>query len=181
MEQWLWTSVPRNPKVPQPQSRGSTVRLQCLPKVLGHPCSGRNFLPPSFFAAKITILSPLPPSYNVESIAEALIYLERHHFPLQCYLYHLHTTLLYGGGNLLFVYMWAGVLRATRTKTVENHCSRLCLHLYRIKTCPLQMLSELVVYLLERLGLQSLVLYRCCIRGVDTSCKMERPGHLSRG
>ena len=29
------------------------------------------FYPPSFFAAKITIVSSLPPLYNVESIAEA--------------------------------------------------------------------------------------------------------------
>ena len=45
----------------------------------------------------MTILSPLPSSYNVELIAEALSYLERHHFSLQCYSYHLQTTLLYGG------------------------------------------------------------------------------------
>ena len=54
-----------------------------------------------FFAAKITIVSPLPPLYNVESIAEALSYLERHNFPIQCYLYHLHTTLFYGGGDFV--------------------------------------------------------------------------------
>ena len=59
------------------------------------------FYPRPFSAAKITIVSPLPPLYNVESIAEALSYLERHHFPLQCYLYHLHTTLFYGGGDFV--------------------------------------------------------------------------------
>ena len=53
------------------------------------------------FAAKMTIVSPLPPSYNIESIAEALCYLERHHFSLQYYSYHLQTTLLYGGGDFV--------------------------------------------------------------------------------
>ena len=59
------------------------------------------FYPRPFFAAKITIVSPLPPLYNVESIAEALSYLERHNFLLQCYLYHLHTTLFYGGRDFI--------------------------------------------------------------------------------
>ena len=59
------------------------------------------FHPRPFFAAKITIMIPLPPLYNVESIAEALSYLERHHFSLQCYLYHLQTTLFYGGGDFV--------------------------------------------------------------------------------
>ena len=54
-----------------------------------------------FFAAKITTVSSLPPLNNIESIAEALSYLERHNFPLQCYLYHLHTTLFYGGGDFV--------------------------------------------------------------------------------
>ena len=70
-------------------------------KSLEHPCSGRNFLPPPFFAAKIAIVSPLPPLYNVEAIAEAHSYLERHHFSLHCYLYHLETTLFYGGGDFV--------------------------------------------------------------------------------
>ena len=59
------------------------------------------FYPHPFFAAKITIVSPLPPLYNIELIAEALSYLERHHFPLQCYLYHLHATLFYRGGDFV--------------------------------------------------------------------------------
>ena len=59
------------------------------------------FYPRSFFAAKITIVNPLPPLYNVEWIAEALSYLEKHNFPLQCNLYHLHTTLFYGGGDFV--------------------------------------------------------------------------------
>ena len=59
------------------------------------------FYPRPFFAAKMTVVSPLPPLYNVESIAEALSYLERHHFSLQCYLYHLQTTLFYGGGDFV--------------------------------------------------------------------------------
>ena len=59
------------------------------------------FYPRPFFAAKITIVSPLPPLYNVESIAEALSYLERHHFSLQCYLYPLGTTLFYGEGDFV--------------------------------------------------------------------------------
>ena len=49
-------------------------------------------------------MSPLPPLYNVESIAEAFSYLERHHFSLQCCLYHLQTKLFYGEGILLVVY-----------------------------------------------------------------------------
>ena len=57
------------------------------------------FHPRPVFAAKRTIVSPFPPLCNVKSIAEALSYLERHHFPLQCYLYHLHTTLFHGGGG----------------------------------------------------------------------------------
>ena len=59
------------------------------------------FYPRPFFAAKINIVSPLSPLCNVESIAEALSYLERHNVPLQCYLYHLHTTLFYGGGGFV--------------------------------------------------------------------------------
>ena len=59
------------------------------------------FYPCPFFAAKIVIASPLPPLYNVESIAEALSYLERHHFSLQCYLYHLETTVFYGGEDFV--------------------------------------------------------------------------------
>ena len=59
------------------------------------------FYPCPFFAAKLTIVSPLPPLYNAESIAEALSYLERHNFLLQCYLYYLHTTLFYGVGDFV--------------------------------------------------------------------------------
>ena len=59
------------------------------------------FYPRPFFAAKITIASSLPPLCNIESIAEALSSLERLPFPLQCYLYHLHTTLFYGGGDFV--------------------------------------------------------------------------------
>ena len=59
------------------------------------------FYPRPFFAAKVTIVNPLPPLYNVEWIAEALSYLEIHNFPLQCYLYHLHTTLFYGGEDFV--------------------------------------------------------------------------------
>ena len=69
-----------------------------LPKA--HAVAG-SFYPRPFFAAKITIVSPLPPLYNVEWIVEALSYLERHNFPLQCYLYHLHTTLFHGGGDFI--------------------------------------------------------------------------------
>jgi len=58
------------------------------------------FHPRPIFAAEMTIVSPLPPSYNVESIAEVLSYLERYHFSLQCYAYHLQTTLLSGEGIL---------------------------------------------------------------------------------
>ena len=65
-----------------------------------HAVVGIFYLRP-FFAAKITIVSPLPPLYTVEWIAEALSYLERHNVPLQCYLYHLHTTLFYGGGDFV--------------------------------------------------------------------------------
>ena len=59
------------------------------------------FYPRPFFAAKITIVTPLPPLDNVEWIAKDLSHLERHNFPLQCYFYHLHTTLFYGGGDFL--------------------------------------------------------------------------------
>ena len=52
------------------------------------------FYPRPFVAAEMTSVSPLPPSYNVELIAEALSYLERFHFSLQCHLYYLQTTLL---------------------------------------------------------------------------------------
>ena len=40
---------------------GSEYTYNVCQKSLEHPCSGRNFLPPSFFAAKITNVSPLPP------------------------------------------------------------------------------------------------------------------------
>ena len=59
------------------------------------------FYPRPFFAAKIAIVSPLLPLYNVESIAEALSNLERHNFPLQCHLYNLHTLLFYEGGDFV--------------------------------------------------------------------------------
>ena len=59
------------------------------------------FYPRPFCAAKLTIVSHLSPLYNVEWIAEARSYLERHNFPLQRYLYHLHTTLSYGGGDFV--------------------------------------------------------------------------------
>ena len=59
------------------------------------------FHPRLILTAEMAIVSPLPPRYNVESIAEALTYLERHHFSLQCYSYHLQTTLLYGGGDFV--------------------------------------------------------------------------------
>ena len=36
----------------------------------------RIFQPRPIFAAEMTIVSPLPPSYNVESITEALSYLD---------------------------------------------------------------------------------------------------------
>ena len=45
------------------------------------------------------IFHTLPPSYNVESIAEALSFLERHHFSIQCNSYHLQATLSNGGGD----------------------------------------------------------------------------------
>ena len=89
-------------------------------KSLEHPCSGRNFQPRPFFAPKITIVSPLPPLCNVETIAEALSYLERHSFFFQCYLYHLHTTLFYGEGILLFVYC---IHHRTYSKTCDRHCT----------------------------------------------------------
>ena len=79
------------------------------------------FYPRPFFAAKLTIVSPLPPLYNVESIAEALSCLERHHFPLQCCLYHLHTTLFYGGGD--FVVRLRHKSRELFPKTFGRHCS----------------------------------------------------------
>ena len=59
------------------------------------------FHPRPIFAAEMTIVSSLPPSYNVESIDEALSYLGKHHFSLQCYSYHLQTTLLYGLGDFV--------------------------------------------------------------------------------
>ena len=59
------------------------------------------FYPRPFCAANITVVSPLPPLYNVESIAKALSYLERHRFSLQCYSYHLPTTLFFGGGDFV--------------------------------------------------------------------------------
>ena len=46
-------------------------------------------------------MSPLPPLYNAELMAEALSYLGRHHFPLHCYSHHLQTTLFYGGGDFV--------------------------------------------------------------------------------
>ena len=56
------------------------------------------FHPRPIFAAEMTIVSPLPPSYNAESIAEALSYLEKHHFSL-----HLQIALLYGEGDSVFL------------------------------------------------------------------------------
>ena len=55
------------------------------------------FHPRPIFAAEMTIVSSLPPSFHVKSIAEALSYLERLNFSLQCYSYPPSTTLLYGG------------------------------------------------------------------------------------
>ena len=49
----------------------------------------------------MTILSPLPPSHNVELIAEALSFLEKYHFPLKSYSYHLQTTLFNGGDDFV--------------------------------------------------------------------------------
>ena len=69
------------------------------------PCSTHAvvgiFYPLPFFDEKITIVGPLPRLYSVESIAKALSYLEKHHFSLQCYLYHFHTTLFYGGWDFV--------------------------------------------------------------------------------
>ena len=70
-------------------------------KSLEHPYSVKNFPPLSYFRCINDNCEPLPPSYNVESIAEAHSYLERQHFFLQCYSYHLQTTLLYGGGDFV--------------------------------------------------------------------------------
>ena len=63
--------------------------------VLGifHPCP--------IFTAEMTMVSPLPSSYNVELIAEALSFMERYHFSLQSYSYHLQTALFNGGGNFV--------------------------------------------------------------------------------
>ena len=58
------------------------------------------FHPRPIFASEMTIVSPLPPSYSVESIAEALSYFGRHFF-LQCYWYHLQTTLFHGGDDFV--------------------------------------------------------------------------------
>ena len=74
---------------------------------LEHACIGRNFLPPSFFAAK--------------TIAEALSYLESHHFSLQCYLYHLQTTLFYGGGD--FVVRLQRKNHRKCSKSFGRHCT----------------------------------------------------------
>ena len=60
------------------------------------------FQPCPIFAAAMTIVSLLPPSYNVKSIDEALSYLESHHFSIQCYSCYLQTTFLYRGGNFVF-------------------------------------------------------------------------------
>ena len=68
-------------------------------KSLEHPYSVTNFPSPSYFRCRNDNCEP--PSYNVESIAEALSYLERHHFSFQCYSYQLQTTLLYGGGDFV--------------------------------------------------------------------------------
>ena len=70
-------------------------------KSLEHPYSVRTFPPPSHFRCRNGNCEPLPPSCNVELIAEAFSYLEKHYFSLQCYSYHLQTTLLYGGGDFV--------------------------------------------------------------------------------
>ena len=82
-------------------------------KSLDHPYSVRNFPPPSFFAAEMTIVRPLLPSYNVESIAKALSYLERHHFSIQCYSYQ---------GTLQFV---CSINHRKCSKTFGRYCSSL--------------------------------------------------------
>ena len=84
------------------------------------------FYPRHFFAAKITIVSPLSTLYNIEWIAEALSYLERHNFPFQCYFYHLHTTLCYGEGIFLFVY---SINHRKCSKTFGRHCKNFFLKL----------------------------------------------------
>ena len=76
-------------------------RYNVCQKSLEHLYSVRNFQPPSYFHCKNDNSEPLPASYNVESMAEALSYLERHHFSLQCYSYHLQTTLFYGAGDFV--------------------------------------------------------------------------------
>ena len=78
--------------------------------------------PRPIFATEMTIVSPFPLSYSVESIDEALSYLERHHFSLQCYSYHLQTTCLNVGGDV--------VVRLQHRKcseTLDRRCSILYL------------------------------------------------------
>ena len=114
-------------------------------KSLEHPYSAKNFPPPSYFRCRNDNCEPLPPLYNVESIAEALSYLERHHFSLHCYSYHLQTTLLYGGRDFVvrlqhisqevFQDFWQTLyLRGHRKfkKIDENHTWQHCIHILHI-------------------------------------------------
>ena len=55
------------------------------------------FYPCHFCAAKIAIVSPLPPLCNVESIAEALSYLERHLSSPVLFVSPPHNIVLRGG------------------------------------------------------------------------------------
>ena len=77
------------------------------------------FYPRPFFAATITIVSPLPPLHNVKSIAEALSSLERYHSPSSAICITSTQHCFTGEGILLFVY---SINQRKCSKTFGRHC-----------------------------------------------------------
>ena len=87
---WQRSSSERGPHLKEVFIWQSNV--QCLPKVVGTPIPFKDFPILIPFLCHQWECKPLPPSYNVESIAETFSYTKMHHFYVQGYSYLLHTT-----------------------------------------------------------------------------------------
>ena len=77
----------------------SFCEQQSLLKVVWTPTPFEIFLSPSLFC--VSRVQAPPPSYNVESLAETLSYIQMHHFYLKDNSYLLSTTFFYGGGDFI--------------------------------------------------------------------------------
>ena len=99
----------------------SMLKLQCLPKALGIPIHFKIFQLFSLSCVSNGSTIPLPPSYNIDVLAKTLSYVKMHYFYLQNYSYLLHTTLLYGVGNLV-----ACLKYSKYSKILVRHCTNQC-------------------------------------------------------